>query len=83
MMSSVIADCPDNRAPNILDKTTPVVIRDILKSFWSRPPGVQDPSASTDLPVVLRSLLMTHPSKCYIPLKSFFFGRVWAGSASE
>src|SRR6218665_4188866 len=31
----------------------------------------------------LRSLLMAHPSKFYISLKSFFFVRDWAGSASE
>ena len=31
----------------------------------------------------LRSLLMAYPSKFYISLKSFFFVRDWAGSASE
>ena len=31
----------------------------------------------------LHSLLMAHPFKFYISLKSFFFGRDWAGSASE
>ena len=43
------------------------------------------PSAWNDLPVGLRSLalLMARPSKFYISLKSFFFGRDWAGSASE
>ena len=44
---------------------------------------VVGPSAWNDLPVELRSLLMTSPSKFYISLKSFFFGRDWAGSASE
>src|SRR6218665_2765888 len=33
-----------------------------------------------DLPFELRSLLMAHPSKFYISLKSFFV-RDWAGSA--
>ena len=41
------------------------------------------PSARNDLPFELRSLLMAHPSKFYISLKSFFFVRDWAGSASE
>jgi len=41
------------------------------------------PSALNDLPFELRSLLMTQPSKFYISLKCFFFGRDWAGSASE
>ena len=44
---------------------------------------VVGPSAWNDLPVELRSLLMTSPSKFYISLKSFFFGRYWAASASE
>src|SRR6218665_1784958 len=37
--------------------------------------SVVGPSAWNDLPVELRSLLMTSPSKFYISLKSFFFGR--------
>src|SRR6218665_532116 len=45
--------------------------------------SVVGPSAWNALPVELRSLLMTSPSKFYISLKSFFFGRDWAGSASE
>src|SRR6218665_4530 len=45
--------------------------------------SVVGPSAWNDLPVELRFLLMTSPSKFYISLKSFFFGRDWAGSASE
>ena len=32
MMSSVIADCPDNRVPNSLDKSTPVVV---IITIWS------------------------------------------------
>jgi len=36
-----------------------------------------------DLPVELRSLLMAHPSKFYISLKSYFFVCDWAMSASE
>src|SRR6218665_1442400 len=47
-------------------------------AFW-----VVGSSAWNDLPVELRSLLMTSPSKFYIFLRSFFFGRDWAGSASE
>src|SRR6218665_2771331 len=42
---------------------------------------VVGPSAWNDLPIELRSLLMTRPSKFYISLKSFFFGHDWAGSA--
>jgi len=38
---------------------------------------------SHDLPFELRSLLMAHPSKVYISLKSFFFVLDWAGSTSE
>src|SRR6218665_1249515 len=45
--------------------------------------SVVGPSAWNDLPVELRSLLMARPSKFYICLKSFFFGRDWAGSASD
>ena len=45
--------------------------------------SVVGPSAWNDLPVELRSLLMTCPSKFYISLKSFFFGHDWTGSASE
>ena len=46
--------------------------------------SVVGPSARNDLLVELRSLLMmAHPSKAYISLKSFFFGLDWAGSASE
>ena len=45
--------------------------------------SVVGPSAWNELPFELRSLLMAHPSKFYISLKSFFFVRDWAGSASE
>jgi len=45
--------------------------------------SVVGPSAWNDLPFELRSLLMAHPSKFYISLKSFLFVRDWAGSASE
>jgi len=39
-------------------------------------------SAWNDLPVELRVLLLARTSKFYVSLKSFF-GRDWAGSASE
>ena len=39
--------------------------------------SVVGPSAWNDLPVEQCSLLMTHPSKFYISLKFFFFGRDW------
>ena len=45
--------------------------------------SVVGPSAWNELPFELRSLLMAHPSKFYISLKSFFFVCAWAGSASE
>src|SRR6218665_2056941 len=45
--------------------------------------SIVGPSVWNDLPFELRSLLMAHPSKFYISLKSFFFVRDWAGSASE
>ena len=45
--------------------------------------SVVGPSAWNDLPFELRFVLMAHPSKFYISLKSFFFVRGWAGSASE
>src|SRR6218665_1384718 len=44
--------------------------------------SVVGPSAWNNLPFELRSLLMAHPSKFYISLKSFFV-RDWAGSTSE
>src|SRR6218665_473446 len=40
-------------------------------------------SAWNDLPVELYSLLVVHPSKFYISLKSFFFVRDWCRSAYE
>jgi len=43
---------------------------------------VVGPSAWNDLPFELRSLLVDHPSKFHISLKSFFV-RDWAGSASS
>ena len=45
--------------------------------------SVVGPSAWNDLPFELCSLLVAHPSKFYISLKSFFFVRDWTGSASE
>src|SRR6218665_3717755 len=45
--------------------------------------SVVGPSAWNDLHFELRSLLVAHPSKFYISLKSFFFVRDRAGSASE
>jgi len=45
--------------------------------------SVVGPSAWNDLPLELQSLLMAHPSKFYISLKSFFFVHEWAKSASE
>src|SRR6218665_1064162 len=45
--------------------------------------SVVGPSACNDLLIELCFLLMTRPSKFYISLKSFFFGRDWAGSTSE
>src|SRR6218665_907978 len=54
--------------------------------IWIQPQiwafSVVGPSAWNDLPFELRSLLMAHPSKFYISLKSFLFVRDWAGSAS-
>src|SRR6218665_834381 len=41
-----------------------------------------NPSAWNDLPFELQSLLMAHPSKFYISLKSFFV-RGWTGDTSE
>src|SRR6218665_1113046 len=43
---------------------------------------VVGPSERNDLHFVLHSLLMAHPSKFYISLKSFI-GQDWAGIASE
>src|SRR6218665_1809304 len=60
-----------------------LVSRARLSIMQQRAFSVVGPSAWNDLPVELRSLLMTSPSKFYIYLKSFFFGRDWAGSASE
>ena len=63
-----------------------LVPRARLDTMQRRAFSVVGPSACwNDLPVELRSLslLMTSPYKFYISLKSFFFGRDWAGSASE
>src|SRR6218665_174183 len=54
-----------------------------LATLLRRTISVVGPSAWNDLPIELRSLLMTHHSKFYISLKSFFFGHDWTGSASE
>src|SRR6218665_2136232 len=57
--------------------------------FWSLGPfsyyaaKAVGPSSWNDLPVELRCLLISCPFKFYIFLKFFFFGRDWAGSASE
>src|SRR6218665_3008611 len=45
--------------------------------------SVVGPTEWNHLPFELRSLLMAHPSKFYISLKSFFFVCDWARSASE
>ena len=45
--------------------------------------SVVGPSIGDDLPLKLRSLLVSHPAEFYKSLKSFFFSRGWAGSASE
>src|SRR6218665_1538364 len=45
--------------------------------------SVEGPSAWNDLPFELCSLLIAHPSKFYISLKSFFFVRDWAGNAAK
>src|SRR6218665_1305578 len=42
-----------------------------------RASSVVGPSAWNDLPFELWSLLMAHPTKFYISLKSFFFVRAW------
>src|SRR6218665_3001245 len=60
-----------------------LVPRARLAIMQRRPFSVEGPSAWNDLPFELRSLLMARPSKFYISLKSFFFVRYWAGSASE
>jgi len=52
-----------------------LVPRARLATVLRRAFSVVGPSASNDLPVELRSLLMARPSKVYISLKSFFFGR--------
>src|SRR6218665_3714562 len=55
-----------------------LVPRARLTIMQQRAFSVVGPSAWNDLPVELRSLLMTSPSKFYISLKSFFFGHDWA-----
>ncbi len=45
--------------------------------------SIVGPSVWNDLPFELRSLLVAQPSRFYKSLKSFFFSRGWAGSASE
>ena len=59
-------------------------------NFWAhlaimqrRAFSVVGSSAWNGLPFELWSLLMAHPSKFYISLKSFFFVCDWAGSSSE
>ena len=80
VMSSVLA------AHQVLCSTARgqlLVPRARLAIMQQRALSVVGLSAWNDLPVELRSLLMTSPSKFYISLKSFFFGHDWAGSASE
>src|SRR6218665_112057 len=60
-----------------------LVPRARLATVQRRAFSVVGPSAWNDLPVELHSLLMTSSSKFCISLKSFFFGRDWAGCASE
>src|SRR6218665_3045929 len=60
-----------------------LVPRARLSIMQRRAFSVVGPSAWNDLPFELHSLLMAQPSKFYISLKSFFFVRDWAGSASE
>src|SRR6218665_596336 len=60
-----------------------LVPRAHLATMQRRAFSVVGSSAWNDLPVELRFLLMACPSKFCISLKSFFFGRDWAGSASE
>jgi len=60
-----------------------LVLRARLAITQRREFSVVGPSAWNDLPFELRSLLMAHPSKFYISLKSLFFVRDWAGSISE
>src|SRR6218665_3520140 len=60
-----------------------LVPRGHLAIMQRRAFSIVGPSAWNDLPFELRSVLMAHPSKFYISLKSFFFVRGWAGSASE
>src|SRR5688572_403703 len=45
--------------------------------------SVVGPSIWNGLPLKLRFLLVSHPIGLYKSLKSFFFSRGWAGSASE
>ena len=45
--------------------------------------SVVGPSIWNDLPLKLRFLLVSHPTGFYKSLKTFFFSRGWAGSASE
>jgi len=60
-----------------------LVPRAHLATVQRRAFSVVGTSAWHDLPVELRSLLMTRPSKSYIFLKSFFFDRDWAANTSE
>src|SRR6218665_1324417 len=50
-----------------------LVPRASLAIMQRRPVSVVGPSAWNELPFELRSLLMAHPSKFYISLKSVFF----------
>jgi len=80
----------------MMSQVSPFVLSRLLSSFWVSHTGsasdrcalqeafsVVSPSTWNDLPVELHSLLMAHPSKFYISSESFFFGRDWAGGASE
>ena len=42
--------------------------------------SVVGPSTWNDLPLKLRSLLVSHPAGFYKSLKSFFFSRGWSGA---
>ena len=78
-----VSDVAARRVLRSATKGMLLVPRARLAIGQRRPFSVVGPSIWNDLPLDLRSLLVVRPSGFYKSLKSFFFSRGWAGSASE
>src|ERR1043165_2332653 len=78
-----VSDVVARRALRSTTRGELIVPRARLAIKQRRAFSVVGPSIWNDLPLKLRSLLVSHPAGFYKSLQSFFFSRGWAGSASE